>query len=63
MKVKGAYFTNRLVVDYIYKQLDLECDEDGSIGTMVDPFGGSGGFTTGYINWMKVNIAPLFLEN
>ena len=49
----GAYFTNRLIVDYIYKQLDLECDEDGSIGTMVDPFGGSGGFTTGYINWMK----------
>jgi len=49
----GAYFTNRLIVDYIYKQLNLELGEDGSIGTMVDPFGGSGGFTTGYINWMK----------
>ena len=49
----GAYFTNRLIVDYIYKQLDLGLEEDGSIGTMVDPFGGSGGFTTGYINWMK----------
>jgi type I restriction-modification system DNA methylase subunit len=49
----GAYFTNRLIVEYIYKQLDLESEEDGSIGTMVDPFGGSGGFTTGYINWMK----------
>ena len=49
----GAYFTNRLIVEYIYKQLDLELEEDGSIGTMVDPFGGSGGFTTGYINWMK----------
>ncbi len=49
----GAYFTNRLIVEYIYKQLDLDCGEDGSIGTMIDPFGGSGGFTTGYINWMK----------
>ncbi len=49
----GAYFTNRLIVEYIYKQLELEQEEDGSIGTMVDPFGGSGGFTTGYINWMK----------
>jgi type I restriction-modification system DNA methylase subunit len=49
----GAYFTNRLIVEYIYKQLELEREEDGSIGTMVDPFGGSGGFTTGYINWMK----------
>jgi hypothetical protein len=49
----GAYFTNRLIVEYIYKQIELEREEDGSIGTMVDPFGGSGGFTTGYINWMK----------
>ena len=49
----GAYFTNRLIVEYIYKQLDLELEDDGSIGSMVDPFGGSGGFTTGYINWMK----------
>ena len=55
----GAYFTNRLIVDYIYKQLELECDEDGSIGTMVDPFGGSGGFTTGYINWMKEKYPDL----
>mgnify|MGYP003974185889 FL=1 len=49
----GAYFTNRLIVEYIYKQLELEREEDGSIGTMIDPFGGSGGFTTGYINWMN----------
>jgi type I restriction-modification system DNA methylase subunit len=49
----GAYFTNRLIVEYIYKQLNLEREADGSIGTMVDMFGGSGGFTTGYINWMK----------
>ena len=55
----GAYFTNRLIVEYIYKQLDLECNEDGSIGTMIDPFGGSGGFTTGYINWMKEKYPDL----
>ena len=55
----GAYFTNRLIVEYIYKQLDLELEEDGTIGTMIDPFGGSGGFTTGYINWMKEKYPDL----
>ena len=55
----GAYFTNRLIVEYIYKQLELEQEKDGSIGTMVDPFGGSGGFTTGYINWIKEKYPDL----
>ena len=58
----GAYFTNRLVVEYIYKQLRLKPESDGSIGTMVDPFGGSGGFTTGYINWMKEKYPWLIKE-
>ena len=49
----GAYFTDRHIVDYIYKKLDNEINEDGSINSMIDMFGGSGGFTTGYINYLN----------
>jgi len=49
----GAYFTDRHIVDYIYNKLDPELNEDGSIHSMIDMFGGSGGFTTGYINYLN----------
>jgi len=49
----GAYFTDRHIVEYIYKKLDPCINEDGSISTMIDMFGGSGGFTTGYINYLN----------
>ena len=46
----GAYFTDRHIVDYVMKKLNPVLNHDGSIPTMIDMFGGSGGFTTGYIN-------------
>ncbi len=49
----GAYFTDRHIVDYILKKLDPAIYENGTIPSMVDMFGGSGGFTTGYINFLK----------
>ena len=52
----GAYFTDRHIVEYIYKKLDPEINDDGSINSMIDMFGGSGGsggFTTGYINYLE----------
>jgi type I restriction enzyme S subunit len=49
----GAYFTDRHIVDYIMEKLDPSKDEEGEIGTMIDMFGGSGGFTTGYINFLN----------
>ena len=49
----GAYFTDRHIVNYIYSKLDIQLEADGSIGTMIDMFGGSGGFTTGYIHYLK----------
>lgn len=49
----GAYFTDRHIVDYILTKLNPEQNPDGTIGTMIDMFGGSGGFTTGYINCLK----------
>ena len=48
----GAYFTDRHIVDYIYSKVEPEIKEDGTIHSMVDMFGGSGGFTTGYINYL-----------
>jgi type I restriction-modification system DNA methylase subunit len=49
----GAYFTDRHIVDYIYKKLNADINEDGTVESMVDMFGGSGGFTTGYINCLN----------
>ena len=49
----GAYFTDRHIVDYILNKLDPSINEDGTILSMVDMFGGSGGFTTGYINYLN----------
>ncbi len=45
----GAYFTDRHIVNYIYDKLNPEVMEDGTIHEMIDMFGGSGGFTTSYI--------------
>lgn len=49
----GAYFTDRHIVEYIYQKLDPEIYDDGTIDSMIDMFGGSGGFTTGYINYLN----------
>ena len=52
----GAYFTDRHIVNYIYQnKLQPTINEDGSIPNMIDMFGGSGGFTTGYINYLNEN--------
>lgn len=49
----GAYFTDRHIVEYIYQKLDPSVNSDNSINSMIDMFGGSGGFTTGYINYLN----------
>jgi hypothetical protein len=49
----GAYFTDRHIVDYIYNKLNYNINDDGIIDSMIDMFGGSGGFTTGYINYLN----------
>ena len=49
----GAYFTDRHIVEYILDKLKPKIDKNGNIETMIDMFGGSGGFTTGYINYLK----------
>lgn len=50
----GAYFTDRHIVNYIYEKLvKLDSLNDNNIPTMIDPFGGSGGFTTGFIMYLQ----------
>ena len=48
----GAYFTDRHIVDFIMRHVNPELI-DGQVPTMTDMFGGSGGFTTGYINYLN----------
>lgn len=49
----GAYFTDRHIVEYILSKLNPSLNEDGTVPTMIDMFGGSGGFTTGYLNYLN----------
>ena len=51
----GAYFTDRHITEEIYKKLDIELDDKNNVKTMIDPFGGSGGFTLGYANYLMDN--------
>ena len=55
----GAYFTDRHIVDYIYDKLEPKMCENGTIHSMIDMFGGSGGFTTGYINHLNLKYPEL----
>lgn len=55
----GAYFTDRHIVDYIYKKLNPKMCENGTVPSMIDMFGGSGGFTTGYINNLNMKYPEL----
>lgn len=48
----GSYFTDRHIVDYIYNKIHPAINNDGTIKSMIDMFGGSGGFTTGYIDYL-----------
>jgi type I restriction-modification system DNA methylase subunit len=52
----GAYFTDRHIVNYIYDKIKPKLNKDKSIKKMIDMFGGSGGFTTGYINYLNTNF-------
>jgi 16S rRNA G966 N2-methylase RsmD len=45
----GAYFTDRHIVDYLMDKVLPGPGVDSRPFTMIDPFGGSGGFTLAYI--------------
>jgi restriction endonuclease S subunit len=49
----GAYFTDRHITKYIINKIGPVLNDDGSVKLMTDPFGGSGGFTLGYVEYMN----------
>ena len=51
----GAYFTNRYITDYIMKKIKPTLDDKGNVKEMIDPFGGSGGFTLSYVQYINDN--------
>jgi type I restriction-modification system DNA methylase subunit len=55
----GAYFTDRHITKYILQKANPTKNEDGTIPTMIDMFGGSGGFTTEYINYLNEKYPQL----
>ena len=59
----GAYFTDRHITDYIYNKIKPTINDDNTINTMIDMFGGSGGFTTGYIDYLIKNHEDINWEN
>jgi type I restriction-modification system DNA methylase subunit len=52
----GAYFTNRRIVNFCLDKIKPQIKSDGSIPKMIDMFGGSGGFTIGYMDYLNRNF-------
>jgi len=52
----GAYFTNRQIVNFILNKTKPHLKTDGNIPKMIDMFGGSGGFTIGYMDYLNKNF-------
>jgi len=59
----GAYFSDRHIVNFALHKLNPLLNTDGSVSTMIDMFGGSGGLTTGYIDFLKENYSQIDWTN
>ena len=55
----GAYFTDRHITKFSLRKANPKMNEDGTIPSMIDMFGGSGGFTTEYINYLNETYSQL----
>ena len=49
----GAYFTDRHITEFLYNEEPVILNESLEVPSMCDPFGGSGGFTVGYLLYLK----------
>ncbi len=49
----GAYFTDRHIINATFDIVKPELAENGKVQTMIDPFGGSGGMTLSYIQYLN----------
>ncbi len=55
----GAYFTDRHITKFSLRKANPKMNKDGTIPSMIDMFGGSGGFTTEYINYLNETYPQL----
>ncbi len=51
----GAYFTDRHIINSAFDIIKPELTSTGKVQTMIDPFGGSGGMTLSYIQYLIKN--------
>ena len=49
----GAYYTDRYIINLIMDKVNPTLTKDKKVKTMIDPFGGSGGFTLTYIKYLN----------
>jgi len=49
----GAYFTDRHITNYVINKVKPTIYEGKIVKSMIDPFGGSGGFTLGYLEYLN----------
>ena len=49
----GAYFSDRHITNFCFDKVNPVLDDDNNVKTMIDMFGGSGGFTLGYANYLN----------
>ena len=55
----GAHYSDRHITKYTFRKLNPSINPDGTIPSMIDMFGGSGGFTTEYINYLNEKYPQL----
>lgn len=48
----GAYFTDRDISKFIINEIKPHLNENKFVDLMIDPFGGSGSFTLGYVDYL-----------
>lgn len=58
----GAYFTDRHITEFLYKEEPIILNSDSEVPSMCDPYGGSGGFTVGYLLYLKNKYATINWE-
>lgn len=58
----GAYFTVREITKYTIEKVKPTLD-DGNVRKMIDPFGGSGGFTMGYVQYINDHFKDIKWKN
>ena len=58
----GAYFTDRHITEFLYKEEPIILNSDSAVPSMCDPYGGSGGFTVGYLLYLKNKYATINWE-